>query len=421
MHRFVVGITSLILASCHSSAPQPPDTKANDGSTEVAGDVGATDTGADLGADVTTPDAGCRGVVDTADRFAARRWVGCGVGCSELSPLVRPGYAVAPRAYAGLQVVGADVLARLDSGNSGGARTSEVLRMSDGTTVASLSGINCPTATATVLALVHVTESAGVLIDDLKWVQPPAFGVEFTEPLARPPAATGSPVAQFSLIGAYGVAWASGMVAVRSKGVPSSGWTQLEPSGSGPAEAVATLDDQLVYVQDKGPTQVFRSYRTGGKSPVTLFESTGGRRVASVALSADRIGYLDVEPGDTFSTLVLRVGKRSDAAGGFTPTDVTGLKGYDSGGIGLAIYGDYAVTQACNSGLDTCDLVIVRISDKSTWRFPARAGRLWSQIFAAGPDYLVSAEAMLSSRAQLATFVRLDLTMLDAARLAWGK
>jgi hypothetical protein len=87
----------------------------------------------------------------------------------------------------------------------------------------------------------------------------------------------------------------------------------------------------------------------------------------------------------------------------------------------LKTWGDFAATIGCRGTLDTCELLVVRLSTGKVWRIPRRPGAVFLDVMAvSASEVLVDEIDYPSGYTQgIQRLVRLDVTRLDALEHAW--
>jgi len=87
----------------------------------------------------------------------------------------------------------------------------------------------------------------------------------------------------------------------------------------------------------------------------------------------------------------------------------------------LKTWGDFAATIGCRNALDTCELLVVKLSTGKLWRIPRRPGAVFLDVMAISPGELLVDEIDYPSGhvQEVQRLVRLDLTRLDALEHAW--
>lgn len=395
--------------------PGPSEVAAPDALTDVSDDTAVGDAGDAAWRKIAHFDTCPLFEADlTKTTFAPRVWSACGDGCLA-APAARPDWAAAYSGSLSADVVGGELLWRVEMARSspaGPERLVEVSKVVDGTVIgAVIQRDKLTTCIPPVAATMLMTfRSAGQIVHGRVRVGMP---IQWQGTVLKEPARVSA-----------GATWDSGALyafedgSIRSLTSPAeSSFAVVEPSGSlSPVYVAASGRDQVLW----------RSLTTAG-SELKAYSAGATRTLASatyviqgLAQSETRLAWIAARGPSAASGLYtsaeLVVSKFATLGSDVVP--VVGPSFPVAYGLKqLKTWGDYAATLGCESATDLtlCSIFVVHIATKTLTKIPHRPGtRVWRAVYALSSDELLLGEADAKGDPQLVeTAVRLKLARLS--------
>jgi len=348
---------------------------------------------------------------------AARTWSSCGDGCLVASALTLPSdNEGAGRNASAAATVGSEVFVRMETGNPTPYTLVVITRLSDGVPVAAVKQ-TASFSSCGIMASQHAALAFPFLL-------PSPSSVLVGLASHGDGAVTWSPVQSLPALNVQvmsnDLGWAIQLDdgSVRALMPPTGAMTRLLDQGFVPtAQGGAVLDRMVWSSAYLGvDPEVIVGYTPAAGVQQLVAQETDDHIVALSDTTVVWIGTTGLHRHDgLYETAQLFWALWPEPAG---PLSINAgpLLPATNGLSSLKTWGDFAATIGCPSALDTCELLVVKLSTGKLWRIPRRPGAVFLDVMAVSPTELLLDEIDYPGGYVqiIKRLVRLDLTRLDA-------
>ena len=360
------------------------------------------------------------------DPFPRRAWSTCGTGCQVADaalPIDEVNAASSAASRGGITTAGETYL-QLGLETKAGTFVQQVLRLSDGATVAAMelpSATGCfPPAstgdTPLMFNAVHLADG-GVATGMFGRVRPGQSTLWQNRPIV-----VSQQVTTFMSGDALGYGLYPEEVGLLH-GLDDTGFTYLGAGGTGALYAVSGRGAIVTWAKNTGSGGSLWAW-TAAAGEQHLY-SAAGKVVSIVRMSDDKTVWTETTgpsaPDGAYDTSQLMWAASAGQASGFAPT-AGPMLGAGVGLVSLAVGEDYAATIMCTAMAGPCSILVVQFSTSHVWTIHARpGGNAFVRVLSVSPTEIVASEVGNPKKPQesFSRIVRLSTSQLDALQAAW--